>query len=89
MLTFSAQAQEEFSPYCFQDNIDECEELGYTETSCPHGGSACPFDSSKWKCIDWQCSDFNFYETSTIIDPDEINQRKQSIDDLVDFFEIK
>lgn len=30
----------------------DCASLGYTAASCPNGGVKCPFDTSKWFCLD-------------------------------------
>jgi hypothetical protein len=44
-----------YAATCVEDN--SCENLGYTKSSCPNGGIACPYDTSKWHCADWSCAD--------------------------------
>lgn len=51
-LAFPAQAL-----ICSEDNTAKCAELGYNQSSCPKGGIACPFDTSKWHCAEWNCAD--------------------------------
>lgn len=46
---------EAYAATCVEDN--SCESLGYTKSSCPNGGIACPYDTSKWHCADWSCAD--------------------------------
>lgn len=51
------------SQFCVQDNIDKCAELGYTQTSCPAGGVACPFDKTKFNCIAFSCADLGLLDS--------------------------
>ncbi len=49
---------------CVEDNILKCQELGYTESSCPYGGIACQYDPSLWYCAKWTCRDGRYYSAS-------------------------
>lgn len=44
-----------YAATCVEEN--SCENLGYTQSSCPNGGIACPYDTSKWHCAEWSCAD--------------------------------
>ena len=44
-----------YAATCVEEN--SCENLGYTKSSCPNGGIACPYDTSKWHCAEWSCAD--------------------------------
>ncbi len=46
---------------CVENNTLKCDELGYTESSCPNGGIACPFDISRWHCAEWTCEDGRYF----------------------------
>lgn len=48
---------------CVENNTLKCDALGYTETSCPNGGIACPFDVSRWHCAVWSCEDGRYYSS--------------------------
>ena len=50
-----------YARVCTEDNILGCEKLGYTAAECPHGGVACPYDTSKWLCSKWSCADGRYY----------------------------
>lgn len=50
---------------CVENNIQNCEQLGYTEKSCPYGGIACPFDATKWYCAKWTCADGRYSSSET------------------------
>lgn len=60
ILSFSATA---FAAICVENNTLKCDELGYTESSCPYGGIACPFDASRWYCAEWTCEDGRYLST--------------------------
>ena len=53
---------------CVENNSLNCTQLGYTESSCPYGGVACPFDTTKWHCAKWSCEDGRYTDTA---DPDK------------------
>ena len=62
-------APEPVEDYCYENNIEKCNELGYTKhgitetVACPDsGGIACPFDTTQWNCTTWSCKDFNLYD---------------------------
>ena len=38
--------------------------LGYTESSCTHGGVACQYDTSLWYCAKWSCADGRLYSAA-------------------------
>lgn len=46
-----------------ENNTLKCDALGYTETSCPDGGIACPFDVSRWYCAEWSCEDGRYFSS--------------------------
>ena len=46
---------------CTENNLSNCESLGYTAESCVFGGVACPYDTSKWLCSRWSCADGRYY----------------------------
>ena len=48
---------------CVENNTLKCDALGYTETSCPDGGIACPFDVSRWYCAEWSCEDGRYFSS--------------------------
>lgn len=50
---------------CVENNSANCAGLGYTKSSCPYGGVACPFDASKWHCAEWSCEDGRYTDTQT------------------------
>ena len=50
-----------FSALCVENNILKCDDLGYTESACPYGGIACPFDISRWYCAEWTCEDGRYF----------------------------
>lgn len=54
VLSFPAAA---LAAVCVENNTLKCADLGYTESSCPYGGIACPFDISRWYCAKWTCED--------------------------------
>lgn len=47
---------------CVENNSLNCTQLGYTEPSCPYGGVACPFDTTKWHCAKWSCEDGRYVD---------------------------
>lgn len=49
---------------CVEDNILKCADLGYTESSCTHGGVACQYDTSLWYCAKWSCADGRLYSAA-------------------------
>ena len=55
------QVHSEISQYCVQNNVEKCEELGYTETSCPSDKVACPFDPTLFSCVRWSCEDLGLF----------------------------
>lgn len=50
---------------CVENNTKNCEQLGYTKSSCPYGGIACPFDTTKWYCAKWTCADGRYSSSKT------------------------
>ncbi|MBR2299565.1 MAG: hypothetical protein IJ870_03205 [Alphaproteobacteria bacterium] len=68
------------SELCVQNNL-QCATLGYTATSCPYGGIACPFDKTKLSCTLWSCKDFGLFETK----PADMECEKVSNADIVCF----
>ncbi len=64
-----------YAQICTQSNTgtEGCNALGYTQTKndCIDsegksiGGIACPFDSSKWICSPWKCSDGRYSDSPT------------------------
>lgn len=50
---------------CVQNSSSDCEPLGYTQSSCPNGGVACPYDKTKWHCAKWTCEDGRYSSTKT------------------------
>ncbi len=50
---------------CVENNTTRCDKLGYTASSCPYGGIACPFDTSKWHCAKWTCADGRYSSSKT------------------------
>ncbi len=61
MLSLPAQAA-----VCVENNTVNCNALGYTESSCPYGGVACPFDVSLWYCATWSCEDGRYSSDSSM-----------------------
>lgn len=53
-----------FARQCIDDNRLKCTALGFTQTSCPYGGVACPYDKSKWYCANWTCEDGRLYDNA-------------------------
>lgn len=49
---------------CINDNRTKCAALGFTQSTCPHGGVACPYDRTKWYCANWSCDDGRMYARS-------------------------
>ncbi|HCU58519.1 MAG TPA: hypothetical protein DIC64_00890 [Alphaproteobacteria bacterium] len=63
-ITAAHQVTSSKSQFCVQNNLDQCAVLGYTETSCPFGGIACPFDKTKLNCTSLSCEDLGLFSTN-------------------------
>lgn len=50
-----------YAKICIENNISGCENLGYSADKCSFGGIACPYDTKKWLCSKWSCSDGRYY----------------------------
>ena len=57
-----------FAALCVENNVLKCDDLGYTESACPYGGIACPFDISRWYCATWTCDDGRYKDKPGIND---------------------
>ena len=50
-----------YAKICTENNLSGCNTLGYTATECKFGGIACPYDTTKWLCSKWSCTDGRYY----------------------------
>ena len=65
VLSFPAAV---WAALCVENNTLKCDNLGYTESSCPYGGIACPFDVSRRYCAEWTCEDGRYKNKAGIND---------------------
>ena len=60
------QVYSSVSPYCVENNFDNCVGLGYTVSSqqmpCTEG-IACPYDPTLWNCSAWRCKELGLLVT--------------------------
>ncbi len=67
-LIFAFYPLNAYSALCVENNILKCDDLGYTKSTCPYGGIACPFDISRWYCAEWTCQDGRYKDKPGIND---------------------
>lgn len=73
-ITNAYQVRDPF-PYCVEDNIAQCEALGYTQTNanetCPGQNQriSCPFDPTYFRCVSWTCDEMGLLTAK----PDNMN----------------
>ena len=67
-ILFSYYPLNAYSALCVEKNTLKCDNLGYTKSTCPYGGIACPFDISRWYCAEWTCQDGRYKDKPGIND---------------------
>ena len=67
-LIFAYYPLNTYSALCVENNTLKCDNLGYTKSTCPYGGIACPFDISRWYCAEWTCQDGRYKDKPGIND---------------------
>lgn len=64
------QVYVESMPYCIENNMDNCKQLGYTTEKTDLGGRtdcvACPFDENLFNCPEWTCAEVGLLDYEKI-----------------------